>query len=90
MTHLRRLLPYARPYWRIFAAGFACVLISNYFTTLGPQFLQQGIDALGATADPAALQRAIPANTQSIASGMRPLSQVLSRHVIRKPRATVR
>jgi ATP-binding cassette subfamily B protein len=47
MKHLRQLLPAARPYWRVFTAGFACVLISNFFTTLGPRYLQQGIDALG-------------------------------------------
>lgn len=47
MKPLRRLLPFARPYWHIFAAGFACVIISNYFVTLGPTFLQQGIDAVG-------------------------------------------
>ena len=59
MTHLRRLLPCARPYWLIFAAGFACVFISNYFTTLGPRYIQQGIDALAAGATPTALHRAI-------------------------------
>jgi ATP-binding cassette subfamily B protein len=47
LTHLRRILPDARPYRHVFAAGFACVLISNFFTTLGPRYLQQGIDALG-------------------------------------------
>ncbi len=46
MRQLRRLLPLARPYWHIFAAGFACVVISNYFTTLGPTYLQRGIDTL--------------------------------------------
>src|SRR3990170_2382380 len=38
----------------------------------------------------AALPRAIEAKTHSIASGMRPLSHVLSRHVITNPKATVR
>ncbi len=47
MIHLRRLLPYTLPYRRVFAAGFACVVLSNYFTTLAPKYLQQGIDALG-------------------------------------------
>jgi ATP-binding cassette, subfamily B, multidrug efflux pump len=46
MKHLRRLLPAVRPYWHVFAAGFACVVLSNFFITLGPKFLQQGIDAL--------------------------------------------
>lgn len=59
MKHLRRLLPDARPYWRIFAGGFACVLISNFFTTLGPRYLQQGIDALGRGGSMAEVQRAL-------------------------------
>jgi len=59
MTHLRRLLPTARPYWRMFAAGFACVLISNFFTTLGPRFLQQGIDALGQGGSMTEVRRAL-------------------------------
>src|SRR5690606_11378309 len=40
MLHLRRILPAARPYWGTFAAGFLCVLVSNFFTTLAPRFLQ--------------------------------------------------
>ena len=46
MIHLRRLLPYTTPYRHTYAAGLACVLLSNYFTTLAPTFLQSGIDAL--------------------------------------------
>lgn len=30
----------------MFTAGLACVVISNYFVTLGPTFLQRGIDSL--------------------------------------------
>lgn len=59
MKHLRRLWPDARRYWRIYAIGFACVLLSNFFTTLGPHFLQQGIDALGQGGSMAILRRAI-------------------------------
>ena len=59
MKHLRRLWPDARPYWRIYAGGFACVLLSNFFTTLGPRFLQQGIDALGRGGSMAVVQRAL-------------------------------
>jgi ATP-binding cassette subfamily B protein len=59
MLHLRRLLPSTRPYWPVFAAGFVCVLVSNYFRALGPQYLQQGIDALGQDAGSAAVRRAI-------------------------------
>jgi len=46
MNELRSLLPYLRPYRRTYAAGMALVLISNFFNTLGPRFLQRGIDAL--------------------------------------------
>ena len=59
MLHLRRLLPSTRPYWPVFAAGFACVLISNYFRALGPQYLQQGIDALSQDSGSAAVHHAI-------------------------------
>lgn len=59
MKQLRRLLPFARPYWHIFAAGFACVLISNYFVTLGPTYLQRGIDLLGRGGSPTDLHRII-------------------------------
>jgi len=46
MQELRSLLPYFRPYRRAFLVGLALVIISNFFATLGPRFLQQGIDAL--------------------------------------------
>lgn len=47
MKHLRRLLPDIRPYWYVYGGGFACVIISNFFITLGPNFVRQGVDALG-------------------------------------------
>ena len=59
MKHLARLLPYLRRYWRAFAAGFACVFISNYFRARGPQYLQRGIDALGPQGSAADVHRAI-------------------------------
>lgn len=59
MLHLRRILPAARPYWGTFAAGFLCVLVSNFFTTLAPRFLQQGIDALGPGGSFPGVRRAI-------------------------------
>lgn len=59
MIHLRRLLPYTRPYRRVFAAGFACVVLSNYFTTLAPKYLQVGIDALGHGGTIAEVRRAL-------------------------------
>jgi ATP-binding cassette subfamily B protein len=46
MKNLRQLLPALRPYRSTFAAGFALVLVSNFFTTLGPRYLQRGIDLL--------------------------------------------
>lgn len=59
MRELRRLLPAARPYWPVFTAGFGCVLLSNFFLTLGPRYLQQGIDALGRGDGVAEVRRAI-------------------------------
>ncbi len=59
MFQLQRLLPHARRFWPAFAGGFACVVVSNYFLTLGPQYLQQGIDAFSADDSHAAVQRAI-------------------------------
>ena len=46
MHELRSLLPYLKPYRRAFLVGLALVVISNFFATLGPRFLQHGIDAL--------------------------------------------
>ncbi|MGH7580998.1 MAG: ABC transporter ATP-binding protein [Gemmatimonadales bacterium] len=46
MHELRSLLPFLRPYLRTYALGLALVVISNFFATLGPRFLEHGIDAL--------------------------------------------
>ena len=46
MNELRPLLPYLRPYRRDYALGMLLVVVSNFFTTLGPKFIEQGIDAL--------------------------------------------
>ena len=46
MRELRTVLPYLRPYRWTFAGGLALVLVSNYFLTLGPKYLELGIDAL--------------------------------------------
>jgi ATP-binding cassette subfamily B multidrug efflux pump len=46
MRELRALLPFLRPYRRTFAVGMAMILLSNFFTVLGPRFLERGIDAL--------------------------------------------
>ncbi|MBA2458520.1 MAG: ABC transporter ATP-binding protein [Gemmatimonadales bacterium] len=48
MNELRSLLPFLRPYWRTYAVGLVLVVLSNFFTTLGPRFLERGIDALRA------------------------------------------
>jgi len=59
MTHLRRLLPYTRRYWPVFAGGLACVVVSNFFRSVAPQYLQQGIDALSNGGTRADVARAI-------------------------------
>jgi ATP-binding cassette, subfamily B, multidrug efflux pump len=46
MNELRPLLPYLRPYRRDYAIGMVLVIVSNFFTTLGPKFIERGIDAL--------------------------------------------
>jgi ATP-binding cassette subfamily B protein len=46
MRALRRLLPYLRRHATAYGIGFLCLLVSNLFTTLGPRYLQRGIDAL--------------------------------------------
>jgi ATP-binding cassette subfamily B protein len=46
MRALRALVPYLRQYRAIYAWGLLLVVLSNLFSTLGPHFLQRGIDAL--------------------------------------------
>jgi ATP-binding cassette subfamily B multidrug efflux pump len=46
MRELRTLLPYLWPYRWTYAFGLALVVVSNYFVTLGPRFIQRAIDAL--------------------------------------------
>lgn len=50
MHELRSLLPYLRRYRRAYAAGLVLVVVSNAFAVLGPRFIEQGIDALRASA----------------------------------------
>ena len=50
MRELRALLPFMRSYRGTFAAGMAMVVVSNFFTVLGPRFLERGIDALRSSA----------------------------------------
>lgn len=58
MRELRTLLPYFRPYRGAFAAGLALVGLSNLLLTLGPQFLQRGMDALASGAPFASVRNA--------------------------------
>jgi ATP-binding cassette, subfamily B, multidrug efflux pump len=54
LKNLRHLMPAMRRYRWSFAAGFGLVVLSNYFVTLVPRYLQRGIDVLangGAFAD---------------------------------------
>jgi ATP-binding cassette subfamily B protein len=46
MKELQSLLPYLKPYRWTYLAGMALVVISNFFTTVGPRFIEQAIDAL--------------------------------------------
>jgi ATP-binding cassette subfamily B protein len=46
MRALRSLVPYLRQYRAIYAWGLLLVVLSNLFSTLGPHFLQRGIDVL--------------------------------------------
>ena len=59
MNELRPLLPYLRPYRREYAVGMVLVVVSNFFTTLGPKFIEQGIDALRTGAGFHAVQTAV-------------------------------
>ena len=59
MNELRPLLPYLRPYRREYLFGMALVVISNFFTTLGPKFIERGIDALRSSGGFPAVQAAI-------------------------------
>ncbi len=59
MNELRPLLPYLRPYRRDYAIGMTLVIVSNFFTTLGPKFIERGIDALRTGAGLHAVQTAV-------------------------------
>jgi ATP-binding cassette, subfamily B, multidrug efflux pump len=59
MRELRTLLPYLKPYRRAYLTGLTLVVVSNFFATLGPRFLQQGIDALRAGGDFRDVQTAV-------------------------------
>ena len=46
MRQLRTVLPFIRPYVGIYLTGLGLTILSNYLSTLGPQYLRRGIDAL--------------------------------------------
>ncbi|MEO8226282.1 MAG: ABC transporter ATP-binding protein, partial [Gemmatimonadota bacterium] len=46
MRELETLIPYLKPHRRTLSLGLALVLISNFFNTLGPRFVQHGLDAV--------------------------------------------
>ncbi len=46
MRQLRTVLPFARPYAGIYLAGLGLTVFSNVLSTLGPQFLRRGVEAL--------------------------------------------
>ncbi|HTS89175.1 MAG TPA: ABC transporter ATP-binding protein [Gemmatimonadales bacterium] len=70
MVQLRRLLPYARPYWPVFAVGMGCVVVSNYFRAVGPVYLQRGIDALSASRIPEVHRAILMLLLVALASGI--------------------
>src|SRR5919107_1523728 len=59
MRELRTLLPYLKPYRWPYLIGLALVVVSNFFATLGPRFLQHGIDALRAGGEFRQVQTAV-------------------------------
>jgi ATP-binding cassette, subfamily B, multidrug efflux pump len=50
VTSLTRLVPWARPYRRRFAAGIACVVISTALYSVQPTLLRRAIDAMATDA----------------------------------------
>jgi ATP-binding cassette, subfamily B, multidrug efflux pump len=59
MRELRSLLPYLKPYRWAYLVGLTLVVVSNFFATLGPRFLQHGIDALRVGGDFRPVQTAV-------------------------------
>jgi ATP-binding cassette subfamily B multidrug efflux pump len=70
MRALRRLLPYFKRYAAMYAVGFACLLGSNLFATLGPRFVQHAIDALIASRWTAARTAALWVATLALGGGV--------------------
>lgn len=58
LRNLRRLIPYFRPYRATYAIGLALVITSNFLITLGPRFIEQGVNSLAAGHDLAGVRHA--------------------------------
>src|SRR3954454_5452646 len=59
MRELRTLLPYLKPYRWAYLLGLTLVVVSNFFATLGPRYIEEGIDALRTGAGFPAVQTAV-------------------------------
>src|SRR3954468_9839417 len=59
MRELRSLFPYLKTYRWPYLTGLALVVVSNFFATLGPRFIQHGIDALRTAGQFHAVQAAV-------------------------------
>jgi ATP-binding cassette subfamily B protein len=70
MRELRALLPYLRRYRGTFAAGLGLMAVSNYFLRLGPEFIQRGIDAIGAGSATGTRRQALLLVAVAVASGI--------------------
>lgn len=57
LKHLRRVVPYYRPYRKAFASGLLLVLVSTALGSVIPWLLEHAIDAIRAGAAPAAVWR---------------------------------
>src|SRR3954468_11071330 len=60
MNELRSLVAYLKPYRWVYLIGLTLVVVSNFFATLGPRFLQHGIDALRRGGQFHEVQTAVP------------------------------
>jgi ATP-binding cassette subfamily B protein len=69
MRGLRRLRSYFRRYGRLYAAGFACLLVANLLATLGPHFVENSINALVARDWHAARRAAVVFALLAVGSG---------------------
>jgi ATP-binding cassette subfamily B protein len=88
MTHLRRALPYARPYRRSIAFGLVLVALSNVAGILLPWLLGRAIDAMARDGvsfsvilEPAGLIVATAIVSGAARFGMRQLLNGVSRHI---------